>query len=640
MRPLLFLIFLLLSTGLMSQKERKGMDRALFFAVSQYQDDRLQHLPQTIRNAREIAQVLKSKYGFTTEIVENPSLDDIEAKLTSYRKQYSNGRLSKEGQLLIFFSGHGVKEFDNGYFLPADADPDRILRTGLSYNTWRPFMSQINCDHLMVAIDACYSVTFDPKWNSMSGERGFRRVGELSEAERILENHKRYQSRIFLTSDAREDVVPGRSNFARKFLEGLSGLQYTLPFATSSKLFADYIDKAQPSPKGGAFEGDDPRSAFLFFPHIKIRLDDNRYAQRQQDIEAYKALQAQPSISACQQYLSNFPKGEFRTEVYNLLLQLREEQDWELATLKNTKASYQNYLRLHPNGQYAPQAKQKINVTTSTTRTPPVTPKKSAELDHMVFVQGGTFQMGSKDGESNETPHSVTLSDYYMARHEVTSEEYDQFCQATGKEKPDDRGWGRGKRPAIYVSWYDAIEYCNWRSSQDGLTPVYSINKRTQDPNNKSNFDKLKWTVTINWQANGYRLPTEAEWEYAARSSGKDQKWAGTSSESQLVSFANGLGEKDGYKNTSPVGTFKANDLGLFDMSGNVWEWCWDWYDSGYYSKSPKSNPQGPNTGSDRVLRGGSWFDEPAYLRCANRLYGTPDNRFFIFGFRLSRAAR
>lgn len=260
-------------------------------------------------------------------------------------------------------------------------------------------------------------------------------------------------------------------------------------------------------------------------------------------------------------------------------------------------------------------------------------PPPKPDLDHMVFVQGGTFQMGSKDGESDETPHSVTLSDYYIARHEVTFEEYDRFCQATGKEKPNDRGWGRGKRPAIYVSWYDAIEYCNWRSSEDRLTPVYTINKRTQDPNNKSNSDDLKWTVTINWQANGYRLPTEAEWEYAARSRGRNQKWAGTSSESQLVSFANGSGEKDGYKNTSPVGTFKANDLGLFDMSGNVYEWCWDWY--GGYSKNPNSNPKD----SSRVLRGGSWFNLPAYLRCADRYSLTPDLRSNSIGFRLSRAA-
>lgn len=254
---------------------------------------------------------------------------------------------------------------------------------------------------------------------------------------------------------------------------------------------------------------------------------------------------------------------------------------------------------------------------------PPIKP----DLDHMVFVQGGTFQMGSKDGESDETRHSVTLSDYYIARHEVTFEEYDRFCQATGKEEPNDRGWGRGKRPVIAISWYDAVDYCNWLSSQQSLQKVYTINGTS---------------VTANWQANGYRLPTEAEWEYAARSRGKDHKWAGTSKETELASFGNyyegGKKGKDSYEYTSPVGSFKTNDLGLFDMSGNVWEWCWDWYDKYYYAKSPKSNPIGSNTGSARVLRGGSWYNSPASLRCAYRVNDTPGNRDRYIGFRLSRA--
>ncbi len=277
---------------------------------------------------------------------------------------------------------------------------------------------------------------------------------------------------------------------------------------------------------------------------------------------------------------------------------------------------------------------------------PPIKP----ELDRMVFVQGGTFQMGSKGGRSDETPHSVTLSDYYIARHEVTFEEYDRFCQAMGKDKPNDEGWGRGTRPVINISWYDAIEYCNWRSTEDHLTPVYTINKRTRDPNNNSQYDDLRWMVTINWQANGYRLPTEAEWEYAARSRGKNQKYAGTSIEGKLSFYGNFCDQNctyswktefqnDRYAQTAPVSKFKANDLGLFDMSGNVWEWCWDWYDNDYYPRSPISNPKGSNTGSNRVLRGGSWGYESAILRCARRHYNRPYNRSNDIGFRLSRAA-
>ena len=325
-------------------QNRQGKDYALFFAVAEYSDSKLQPLPQTIQNARKIAEVLEKQYNFNTEIIENPSLDDIETKLNDYRKRYANGSLPKDGQFLIFFSGHGVKKFENGYFLPADAESDRIVRTGLSYAIWRPYISQINCQHILVAVDACYSVTFDPKWNTMDGLSDFKRIGELNETQRILENYRAYKSRVFFTSDAREDVVPGRSNFARKFLEGLEALRYSRPFITASKLFANYIEKAQPSPKGGDFEADDPRSAFLFFPKVSTQPDIKRYTQQENEIEAYEAIQDNLSIAACQQYLNDYPNGIFRTEVYTQLLQLQEEQDWKIARLKNTKSSYQHYL--------------------------------------------------------------------------------------------------------------------------------------------------------------------------------------------------------------------------------------------------------------------------------------------------------
>ena len=227
-----------------------------------------------------------------------------------------------------------------------------------------------------------------------------------------------------------------------------------------------------------------------------------------------------------------------------------------------------------------------------------------------VHVAGGTFQMGSTDSEaySDESPvHSVTVDSFYMAETEVTFDQYDAYCTATGISKPDDRGWGRGSRPAIYVSWYDAVKYCNWLSEQEGLTLAYEINGTS---------------VSWNQSANGYRLPTEAEWEYAARGGAQSNgyKYAGSNDVDEVGWYWDNSGSK-----THPVKGKKANELGLYDMSGNVWEWCWDWYGSTYYSSSPGANPTGPSSGSGRVGRGGSWNRNPEYLRVANRISLHPD---------------
>ena len=273
--------------------------------------------------------------------------------------------------------------------------------------------------------------------------------------------------------------------------------------------------------------------------------------------------------------------------------------------------------------------------------------------------------MGSKDGGSDEKPvHSVTVSDFYISRYEVSVEEFAQFINATGYETDADKNGGSYKwngekwekqagtnwlynaawkkrpasdydHPVIHVSWNDAINYCNWLSKQQNLQPVYTING-----------DK----ISANWNANGYRLPTEAEWEFAARSRGKSYKYAwGNGSPDGNVADETAKKEynnwtiwddyNDGYVHTAPVNQFEQGNLGLFNMTGNVWEWCWDWYDSDYYNESKNAtNPKGPNSGSYRVLHGGSWDGKPSLLRSANRNGLNPSGRGNYLGFRLSRA--
>lgn len=250
----------------------------------------------------------------------------------------------------------------------------------------------------------------------------------------------------------------------------------------------------------------------------------------------------------------------------------------------------------------------------------PIAPKTGKYLEpDMVLIQGGTFEMGDVEGKgaiSEKPVHKVALSDYYLARTAVTFEEYDLYCEAMGVKKPDDRGWGRGKHPVINVSWFDAVRYCNWLSEQTGLRKVYTIEGET---------------VTVDWYADGYRLPTEAEWEFAVR--------GGNLSEGFQYSGSDNLDEVGWYDNNSggqthPVGEKKPNELGLYDMSGNVWEWCWDWYDA--YSAVVQRDPKGPDKGDNRVLRGGSWDFSARSCRVSYRNISTPDYRYDFLGFRLA----
>ncbi|MBC8415861.1 MAG: SUMF1/EgtB/PvdO family nonheme iron enzyme [Candidatus Cloacimonetes bacterium] len=238
--------------------------------------------------------------------------------------------------------------------------------------------------------------------------------------------------------------------------------------------------------------------------------------------------------------------------------------------------------------------------------------------DNMIFVQGGTFQMGSSDGDSDEEPvHSVTVSDFYIGKTEVTQKEWKEIMGN------DPSNWKGDNLPVVNVSWYDAVEFCNKKSIKEGLTPYYTGSGK----NTKCNFS-----------ANGYRLPTEAEWEYAARGGVKTQnsashKYSGSNNINDVAWYSSNSGGK-----THSVGTKKANELGIYDMSGNVWEWCWDW--KGSYSSNSQTNPKGASTGLLRVDRGGGWIIYAEFCRVAYRGSCYPDYSRINLGFRLLRSSK
>jgi formylglycine-generating enzyme required for sulfatase activity len=233
----------------------------------------------------------------------------------------------------------------------------------------------------------------------------------------------------------------------------------------------------------------------------------------------------------------------------------------------------------------------------------------------MVWVEGGTFQMGSSNGEDREKPvHNVTVQGFYMGKYEVTQREWQEIMGSNPSNRKGDA------LPVERVSWLDAVEYCNRRSRREGLAPAY----RGSGEN-----------ISCDFSAAGYRLPTEAEWEYAAKGGNKDPmayEYAGSNSPGGVAWYTDNSGGS-----THQVGTKQPNSLGLYDMSGNVWEWCWDRY--GNYSGSAQTDPQGPSTGLYPVVRGGSWYSSARYVRSAYRGNNTPSYRDGNIGFRVVRGA-
>lgn len=263
----------------------------------------------------------------------------------------------------------------------------------------------------------------------------------------------------------------------------------------------------------------------------------------------------------------------------------------------------------------------------------------------MCYVPGGTFTMGDTKGggEAAEIPtHSVTIGSFYMGKHEVTQAEYNSIM---GSNPATGHGVG-DNYPVYYVSWYSALKYCNLRSMAEGLTPVYKIGSSTVPATtNPANWGPVPtasnddWNnASCDWTANGYRLPTEAEWEYAARgaSSSPDYLYSGSDDINAVAWYSTNWGLAN--QASHEVEALAPNGIGAYDMSGNVWEWCWDWYS--IYSVDSKVNPVGPNGGTYRLVRGGVWYESPASCRVSyrNAYSFYPQNSDRSYGFRVCRA--
>lgn len=263
----------------------------------------------------------------------------------------------------------------------------------------------------------------------------------------------------------------------------------------------------------------------------------------------------------------------------------------------------------------------------------------------LVLVRGGSFEMGDEIGDLPDwcsPTHTVVLTyDFWVGETEVTFTQYDAYCASTGAPLPHDGPenpnihWGRGSRPVINVTWWDAIAYCNWKSTQEGLPVAYRLQGEAQPGSLLDASGKVTTDIT---QVKGYRLLTEAEWEYAARGGrfGGAYLYAGSDDPDQ-VSWYYDNSDTGAGRRTQPVGEKQPNALGLYDMSGNVWELCHDWWEDTWYQNGDQTNPIGPGAGDYRIRRGGSWLFVEAGSRVAHRLSYTPGEAHKTLGFRIAR---
>ena len=214
----------------------------------------------------------------------------------------------------------------------------------------------------------------------------------------------------------------------------------------------------------------------------------------------------------------------------------------------------------------------------------------------MVYVEGGTFMMGSYNGQNDKKPvHKVTVKSFYIGKYEVTQKQWKKVM---------------GTNPSHFKGCYNCpVENVSWNDVQEFLR---KLNTKT---------------------GQHYRLPTEAEWEYAAQGGNKSKgyKYSGSNNISEVAWYWGNSGK------THAVGMKHSNELGIYDMSGNVWEWCSDWYNKKYYKKSPQDNPQGLSGGKYRILRGGGWYYSESYCHTTHRNWSKPGNRNDNYGFRIVR---
>ncbi len=616
---LIFTVALLFSNrGLKQIKTQEGKtielyqkSYALVIGISQY--DNWKNLRNAVNDADAIAEELINRGFIVNKITDDtalkPTKNNIIEAFQNLQKASDNDRI------LIYYAGHGnsVKiphkdKYYNGYIIPKNSKKDDIY-SNISMSIIKDITMMYNAKHVMYIFDSCFSGHFvditrgdstPSKMISNKISQPVRQVISAGTAEQEASDGK-YHSPV--CEALLDNFENGTADYNKdNFVTG-EELSFFIEQYVKKKTMGDQ------TPEYGKMEGF-KKGDFVFAMSgcaPKLTQSDFEVETEYSYGKIKVSTNTAGTIYIDEKRVCSIFAGEIKT-IKNVLTGGHSVKLTTTGDNKIQKVSVHANRTVDVNFELNLQYFEKFEGLT----------------DDMIFVEGGTFQMGSNDGDADEKPiHYVIVNDFYIGKYEVTVSEFKEFIDAEdyktdaakkGYSYVWDGGWAKKKgvtwkcdvegskrskreynHPVIHVSWNDANAYCKWK---------------------------------------GGRLPTEAEWEFAAKDGNKSEGYQYSGSNN--IKSIGWCDENSGDK-TYSVGKKQPNKLGIYDMSGNVWEWCNDRYKSGYYKNSPKKNPQGPQSGSLFVLRGGSWHNDKYGCRVVNRGKGSRDNGLNSSGFRFVR---
>ncbi len=625
-----FLSVLLCAAGftLVFSQQTSGPRYALVIGNSRYQH--VTQLRNPSNDATDMAATLKA-LGFSVDLIVNADLAGMVNGVVRLGNQLAT---SRNAVGFFYYAGHGVQSSGSNYLVPTNADipsPNFLGQMALDMQSVLATLQSAGNKLNIVVLDACRNNPFP--W-SRSGIRGLTVVGSQPPGSIIV--YATGAGGVAQDGNGRNGVFTG------ELLKHLS-----TPNTDISTVFRDTGAAVQADTDGRQI----PAIYTQYFGTFQLAVSRERPASI-----AEQPTEVKPKLSITQSYgslsistltsgtlylngmaLGAMPAGHGRLDSVAPGTQTIElhyadgHVERRIVAVASDESTAVTFTYQPPPPQAPPTAHQSTSEPTPPTtkhvspgppipaphKLPPV--QKATSVDNrrgMVLVEGGSFTMGSPPSETgrydSEIAHTVNVSSFYISKHEVTQGLYQDVMHSNPSHFRGDPG-----RPVENVNWYDAISFCNKLSERDGLQPVYTIDGSV---------------VTADWIADGYRLPTEAEWEYAARGGAEGalqyHAYAGSNAAGDVGWYSRNSGET-----THEVGTKNPNMLGLFDMSGNVWEWCWDWY--GPFLTNEQTDPDGPASGSERVVRGGAWNTDARDARSANRNYDPPDTRILSLGFRV-----